>query len=293
MFDEISLTRPYGFLLLLSIFLNDLWFETWYYCWIICDFLAIYCPQGLTRRMKKLSRALDVVLEKIIEEHEQILSGQQDRQRDFIEMLLSLINQPMNPHDEHVYLIDRTNIKAIIIDMISGAYDTSATAIEWTFSELLRHPRAMKHVQEELERVIGMHRMVKETDLANLTYLDMVVKESLRLHPVGPLLVPHESMEDIEINGYYIPKKSRLIINFWAIGRDPNVWSDNVEEFYPERFLNSNIELMGHNFELIPFGSGRRGCPGIQLGLTTIKYVLAQLLHCFDWVLPSGMLPND
>ena len=243
--------------------------------------------------MKKLSKALDVVLEKIIEEHEQILSGQQDRQRDFMDMLLSLINQPMNPHDEHVYLIDRTNIKAIIIDMISGAYDTSATAIEWTISELLRHPRVMKHLQEELERVIGMNRMVKETDLANLTYLDMVVKESLRLHPVGPLLVPHESMEDIEINGYYIPKKSRLIINFWAIGRDPNVWSDNVEEFYPERFLNSNIELMGHNFELIPFGSGRRGCPGIQLGLTTVKYVLAQLLHCFDWVLPSGMLPND
>ena len=243
--------------------------------------------------MKKVSRALDVVFENIIEEHEQIPNGQQDRQRDFIDVLLSLMNQPMNPHDEQVYIIDRTNIKAIIVDMITGTYDTSTTGIEWTFSELLRHPRVMKHVQEELERVIGMNRMVEETDLANLTYLDMVVKESFRLHPIAPLLTPRESMEDIEINGYYIPKKSRLMINFWAIGRDPNVWSDNVEEFYPERFLNSNIDLRGRDFQLLPFGSGRRGCPGIQLGVINVKYVLAQLLHCFDWVLPSGMFSND
>ncbi|KAM3703243.1 hypothetical protein ACB094_04G084700 [Castanea mollissima] len=262
--------------------------------------LADYVPylgaldlQGLTRRMKKVSRALDIVLENIIKEHENIPSGQQDRQMDFIDMLLSLMNQPMDPHDEHAYILDRTKIKAIIIDMISGAYDTSAATIEWTFSELLRHPRVVKQVQAELEGVVGMNRMVEETDLANLTYLDMVVKESLRLHPIGPLLVPHESMEDIELNGYYVPKKSRIIINIWAIGRDSYVWSNNVEEFYPERFINSNIDLRGHDFQLIPFGSGRRGCPGIHLGLRTIKYVLAQLLHCFHWALPSGMLPND
>nr|POE50974.1 cytochrome p450 [Quercus suber] len=159
----------------------------------------------------------------------------------------------MNPHDDHVYIFYRTNINVIILDMISGAYDTSSTAIEWTFSELLRHPRVMKHIQEELEGVVGMKRMVEETDMKYLTYLDMVVKESLRLHPVAPLLVPHESMEDIEINGYYVSKKSRLIINFWAIGQDPNawsdnVWSDNVVEFYPERFMNNNIDLRGRDF---------------------------------------------
>ncbi|XP_050256106.1 cytochrome P450 CYP736A12-like [Quercus robur] len=257
-------------------------------------YLGAFDLQGLTRRMKKCSKALDIVLENIIKEHEKIpSSGQQDLETDFIDTLLSLMNQPMNPHDEQVYIIDRTNIKAIILDMISGAYDTSVAAIEWTFSELLRYPRVMKHVQEELECVVGMNRMVEETDLAKLPYLDTVVKESLRLHPVGPLLVPHESMEDIEVNGYYVPKKSRIIINFWAIGRDPCVWSDNMEEFYPERFINSNIDLKGRDFQLIPFGSGRRGCPGMHLGLTTVKYVLAQLLHCFHWVLPSGMLPND
>uniref|UniRef100_A0A7N2MRS5 Cytochrome P450 n=2 Tax=Quercus lobata TaxID=97700 RepID=A0A7N2MRS5_QUELO len=208
-------------------------------------------------------------------------------------MLLSLMNQPMNAHDENSCKIDRRVIKAIIIDMITAKYDTSAISIEWTISELLRHPRIMKHVQDELERVIGMNRMVEETDLANLTYLGWVIKESFRLHPVAPFLVPRESMEDIEINGYYIPKKSRVMINYWAIGRDPYVWSDNVKEFYLERFINNNIDLKEHDFQLIPFGSGRRGCPGLQLGLTTVTYVLAQLLHCFDWVLPNGMLPND
>ena len=120
--------------------------------------------------------------------------------------------------------------------------------------------------------------------MKNLTYLDMVVKESLRLHPVAPLLVPHESMEDIEVNGYDVSKKSRLLINFWAIGWDLDVWSDNVVEFYPERFMNNNIDLKRRDFQLIPFGSGRRGC---------LKYVLAQLLHYFHWVLPLGILPNE
>ena len=247
----------------------------------------------MTSRIKKLGKTLDVVLENIIQEHEQIPSGPQSCEKDFIDMLLSLMNQPMNPHDENSCKIDRRVIKAIIIDMITATYDTSAISIEWTISELLRHPQIMKQVQDELERVIGMNRMVEETDLANLTYLSMVIKESFRLHPVAPFLIPRESMEDIEISGYYMPKKSLVIINSWAIGRDPYVWSDNVEEFYPKRFINSNIDLKGRDFQLIPFGSGRRGCPGLQLGLTTVTYVLAQLLHSFDWVLPNGMLPND
>ena len=111
--------------------------------------------------MKKCSKALDIVLENIIKDHEKIPSScQQDRETDIIDTLLSLMNQPMNPHDEQVYIIDRTNIKAIILDMISSAYDTSVAAIEWTLSELLRYPRVMKHLQEELERVVGMNRMV-------------------------------------------------------------------------------------------------------------------------------------
>ncbi|WVY96660.1 hypothetical protein V8G54_028811 [Vigna mungo] len=117
--------------------------------------------------------------------------------------------------------------------------------------------------------------------------------ETLRLYPVAPLLVPRECREDVTIDGYCIKKKSRVIVNAWALGRDSKVWSDNAEEFCPERFSNSNVDIKGFDFRLIPFGSGRRGCLGIHLGLTTAKIVLAQLVHCFNWELPLGMSPDE
>ncbi|PRQ16519.1 putative 4-hydroxyphenylacetaldehyde oxime monooxygenase [Rosa chinensis] len=175
------------------------------------------------------------------------------------------MNQPLNPNDEQVHF-DRTNVKAILLDMIKATSDTSAKLIVWSLSELSKHPRIMKNLQEELQTAVGMDRI---------------------------FLVPHESIEDITINGYDIPKKSRIIVNYWSIGRDPNGWSENVEEFYPERFMNNNIDLWEHDFQLIPFGSGRRGCPGLQLGLTTVRLVVAQLVPCFNWELPTGMLPQD
>lgn len=159
-------------------------------------------------------------------------------------------------------------------------------------SELIKHPRVMKEVQKELEQVVGMERMVEEPDLEKLEYLDLVVKESFRLHPVVPLLLPHEAMEDCTIDGYHIPEKSHVMVNVWAIGRDPNVW-DDPEKFIPERFVGSNIDLRGRDFQLIPFGSGRRGCPGMQLGLQVVRLVVAQLVHCFDWELPNNASPEE
>ncbi|KAM1340623.1 hypothetical protein ACFX2H_038989 [Malus domestica] len=246
--------------------------------------------------MKRVGKTFDQLLEKIIQDHEQVSRSEQvqgNHHKDFVDVLLSSIHQPLNPNDEEVYMLERTNAKAILLDMIVGAFDTSATTIVWTLAELLRHPKVMKRLQEELQSVIGMDRMVEESDLPKLDYLSMVVKESLRLHPVAPLLIPHQSMEDITVDGYHIPKKSRVFINIWTIGRDPSVWSDNVEQFYPERFMNSNIDLRGHDFQLIPFGSGRRGCPAMQLALATVRLALGNLLHCFNWGLPSGMLPKD
>lgn len=171
--------------------------------------------------------------------------------------------------------------------------DTSATNIEWAIVELIRHPNVMKKLQEELEKVVGLHRMVLESDLYHLKYLDMVVKEILRLHPPVPLLVPHESLEDCTIpDGFYIPKQSRIIVNAWAIGQDPSVWND-PQNFFPERFTDSQVDVKGRDFELIPFGSGRRGCPGMHLGLTVVRLLLAQLVHAFHWELPNGILPNQ
>ncbi|PQQ08777.1 cytochrome P450 CYP736A12-like [Prunus yedoensis var. nudiflora] len=134
--------------------------------------------------------------------------------------------------------------------------------------------------------------MVEESDLEKLDYLSMVVKETLRLHPVAPLLVPHAATEDCTVSGYHIPKKSRVIINAWAIGRDPSAWTD-AEEFIPERFEGSDVDVRGNHFQLIPFGSGQRRCPGIQLGLAVVQLMLAQLVHCFDWELPNNMLPEE
>nr|XP_004299223.2 PREDICTED: cytochrome P450 CYP736A12-like [Fragaria vesca subsp. vesca] len=265
----------------------------------ISDFipsLSAFDIQGLTKRLKKVSKTADQLLDKIINDHEQAAEtkgGKQGQHEDFVDVLLSFTNQLLNPNDEQVHFLDRENVKAILLDMITAAFDTSATTIIWSLAELMRHPRIMKQLQEELQTVVGMDRMVEESDLPKLDYLNLVVKESFRLHPVAPLLVPHESIKDITIDGYDIPKKSRLIVNFWSIARDPNVWSENVEEFYPERFTNSNIDLRGHDYQLIPFGTGRRGCPGMQLGLTTVRLVLAQLVHCFNWELPNGMLPQD
>lgn len=176
--------------------------------------------------------------------------------------------------------------------MLIAGTDTSASAVEWALSELIRHPRCMKKLQKELEQVVGMGRHVEELHLENLDYLDSVVKETLRLHPVVPLLI-HESVEDCTLDGYHVPRGSRLVINVLSIGRDPNAWKDDPEMFKPERFREGNVDLRGHDFELIPFGSGRRGCPGMQLGLIVVQLLVAQLVHCFDWELPDGMLPSD
>ncbi|XP_041004992.1 cytochrome P450 71AU50-like [Juglans microcarpa x Juglans regia] len=255
----------------------------------LADYIPCIRPfdlQGLTRRMKAVSKILDNFFEKIIDEH--IQSKDENKTNDdFVDVMLRLMGSK-----ESEYSIERSNIKAIILDMLAASMDTSATAIEWALSELIKHPRVMKKLQKELETEVGLKRMVEEADLDRLEYLDMIVKETLRLHPVAPLMIPHEAREDCTVNGFHIPRKSRVMINLWAIGRDPSVWSD-AEKFFPERFVGSNIDLRGRDFQLIPFGAGRRSCPGMQLGLTVFRLVLAQLVHCFDWDLPDNVQPTE
>ena len=251
--------------------------------------------------MKKLSIAIDEILEKIIcdvrrKSLDKELQGEKkDKSMSFIEILLSMMDKPLIPNEDHDqdHTLQLINVKAILVDMIAAGFDTAVTTIEWILSELLKHPDVMARVQRELNDVVGTDRMVEEFDLPKLTYLEMVIMESFRLHPPAPLLVPRESMEDVEINGYFIPRKTRVLINVWAIGRDSSVWSDNAEEFVPERFMDGEIGFRGNDFRFIPFGSGRRGCPGMQLGLAAVRLVVAQFVHCFTWELPNGMLACD
>ncbi|CAN4090069.1 unnamed protein product [Withania somnifera] len=249
-------------------------------------FLDVFDLQGLVRRMKELSKIFDDFFERIIDEHVQDFK-EEKQTKDIVDTMMNIMQS-----GEAEFEFDRRHVKAIMLDMLIASMDTSATSIDWIFSELLRHPKVMKKLQKELEQVVGKNRMVEESDLEKLEYLDMVIKEGFRLHPIAPLLLPHESIEDCTIDGFDIPKGSRILVNTWAIGRDPEVWPE-PEKFTPERFVDSNIDLRGRNFQLLPFGTGRRSCPGLQLGLTIVRLVLAQLVHCFDWELPNGMQPKD
>ncbi|PHT80845.1 hypothetical protein T459_13860 [Capsicum annuum] len=249
-------------------------------------FLDVFDLQGLTHRMKELAKIFDDFLEKVIYEHVQ--DSKEDKQtKDIVDTMMNIMQS-----GEAEFEFDRRNVKAIMLDMLIASMDTSATTIDWIFTELIRHPKVMKKLQNELEQIVGLNRMVEESDLEKLVYLDMVIKEGFRLHPIAPLLVPHESIEDCTIDGFDIPKGSRILVNTWAIGRDPEIWPE-PEKFMPERFVGSNIDLRGRDFQLLPFGSGRRSCPGLHLGLTIVRLVLAQLVHCFDWELPNDMKPND
>ncbi|KAK4411614.1 cytochrome [Sesamum angolense] len=205
---------------------------------------------------ERLRKIFDGFLDKIIDEHAQNKQEKKETE-DFVDTMMSIMES-----GEAEFEFDRRNVKAVLFDLFIAGVDTSATAIEWALSELIRHPQVMKKLQNELETVVGLDHMVEESHLDKLEYLDFVVKETLRLHPVVPLLIPHESTDDCVIDGFHIPKGSRTMVNIWAIGRDPKVWSD-PEVFKPERFIGSNIDLRGHNFQLIPFGVRKTGLPRI------------------------------
>jgi cytochrome P450 len=176
----------------------------------------------------------------------------------------------------------------VVQDLIAGGTDTSAITVEWAISELLRKPEILAKATEELDRVVGRGRLVTETDMTSLPYVEAIVKETMRVHPVAPLLAPHVAREDASVGGYDIPAGTRVLVNVWTIARDPALW-DSPEEFMPERFIGSKIDVKGQDFELLPFGSGRRMCPGYSLGLRVIQVSLANLLHGFAWRLPDGM----
>jgi cytochrome P450 len=164
--------------------------------------------------------------------------------------------------------------------------------VEWAISELLKKPEVIAKATEELDRVIGRGRWVTEKDMPSLPYVDAIVKETMRLHPVAPLLVPRLAREDTTVAGYDIPTGTRVLVSVWSIGRDPELW-DAPEEFMPERFLGSKLDVKGQDYELLPFGSGRRMCPGYSLGLKVIQVSLANLLHGFTWSLPGGMTKGE
>ncbi|PON99517.1 Cytochrome P450, E-class, group I [Trema orientale] len=258
-------------------------------------------PQGLNSRLAKARQALDGFIDKIIDEHidkrARTNGVVDDVDADMVDDLLAFYSDEAKVNESSEDLqnsirLTRDNIKAIIMDVMFGGTETVASAIEWAMAELMRSPEDLKKVQQEIADVVGLGRRMEESDFEKLTYLKCSLKETLRLHPPIPLLL-HETAEDAEVAGYYVPKKSRVMINAWKIGRDKNSWVD-PDSFKPSRFLKDGVpDFKGSNFEFIPFGSGRRSCPGMQLGLYALELAVGHLLHCFTWELPDGMKPSE
>uniref|UniRef100_A0ACD5UWC1 Uncharacterized protein n=1 Tax=Avena sativa TaxID=4498 RepID=A0ACD5UWC1_AVESA len=237
--------------------------------------------QGYVKRMKKLSKMFDRFLEHVLDEHSECPSAVA---KDMVDVML----QFASGHNLEVKL-NRDGVKAFTQDLIAGGTESSAVTVEWAMSELLMKPEAYAKATEELDRLVSRGRWVTEKDMPSLPYVEAIVKETMRLHPVAPMLVPRLSREDTSIQGYDIPAGTRVLVNVWSIGRDPELW-DAPEEFRPERFLNSSLDVKGQDYELLPFGSGRRMCPGYNLGLKMIQVSLANLLHGFQWRLPDGVI---
>ncbi|KAG5612389.1 hypothetical protein H5410_023670 [Solanum commersonii] len=220
------------------------------------------------------------------------LSNKETNRRDYVpkDMVDTLLHLADDPNLEVKLKSDR--LMGLIHDLIAGGTDTSAATIEWAFQELLRQPNIMDKAHQELDRAIGKERWVEEEDFSKLPYIDAIIKETFRLHPLCALLPPHYSIEDCNVAGYDIPKGTIVYVNAWSLGRNSKYW-DRAEEFIPERFIENNIDIKGQNFALLPFGSGRRRCPGYSLGMKLVRTTMANLLHGFNWKLAGDMRPED
>ncbi|MCO5550291.1 hypothetical protein L7F22_066034 [Adiantum nelumboides] len=242
-------------------------------------------PHGYLQRMKATGQQTHALLQGVINARRQEEEGRNEvaaEPRDLLDVLLaaSRNNNPDVPMtDEH--------IMAALLDVFVGGSDTSATAVEWALAELINHPNKMRKLHEELDNVVGKERLVEERDIAGLTYLDYVTKESMRLHPVAPFLIPREAMQECIIGGFKIRRGTHIYVNTLAIGRDSSVWESPLE-FIPERFEKKNIDIKGQNFDFLPFGMGRRRCPGWALGISNIHLMLATLVQGFTWHCVDG-----
>ncbi|XP_020082144.1 oryzalexin E synthase-like [Ananas comosus] len=213
-----------------------------------------------------------------------------EKKGDFLDSLLELHSQSK---------LQRREIITLLMDFFAAASDTTPITVEWVMAELLRNPAVLAKVRAELRETLGPKEEFEESDVARLPFLQAVMKETMRLHPVGPLMLPHKPSETetgvgfVEVAGFAVPIEARVMVNVWAIGRDPEVWAE-PEEFRPERFLGGReSDFRGEDFEFLPFGSGRRACPGMPLAVRMVSLVLGSILHAFDWRLPRGMRPDD
>ncbi|KAH6809410.1 hypothetical protein C2S51_027193 [Perilla frutescens var. frutescens] len=242
---------------------------------------------GLDAKVDRFAKLFDEFLEDVVREHRNREKLGDDAELDFVDILLQFQRENKNNSP-----VEDEAIKALVMDMFAAGTDTTHSAMEWTMTELIRNPTTMKTLQNEVREVAGSKGEIEEEDLEKMPYLKAVFKESLRLHPPVPLLIPRESTQDTKLLGYDVVSGTRVVINAWAISRDPSLW-ENPEEFYPQRFLDSSIDFKGLHFELVPFGAGRRGCPGIAFATAVNELAIAKLVHKFNFALPNEGRQQD
>ncbi|XP_043694266.1 geraniol 8-hydroxylase-like [Telopea speciosissima] len=263
--------------------------------------LAWFDIQGIGRRMKNTVSWFDQMLDSVIDERlktdgerRKVEDDVRKQNKDFLQVLLHQLNLKAKegvPNKTPSLTI--THIKSLLLDVMGAGTKSTSSVVEWAMAELLKHPNIMTKAQEEIEEVVGLNNIVEESHLPKLHYLHGVVKEVLRLHPPAPFLIPRCPSESCTIGGFMVPKGSKVMVNAWAIQRDPIAW-ENPLEFKPERFLRSSIgddeyDFSGKDFRYIPFGSGRRVCVGIPMAERMVPYLLASILHSFKWELPKGV----
>ncbi|KAK3219932.1 hypothetical protein Dsin_013902 [Dipteronia sinensis] len=254
--------------------------------------LKIFDFSGNGNKLKSALLQYDRIVEKLLKEHEEkAVKGNDDpnQRKDLMDIVLEVYN---NPSAE--LKLTKKDIKSFFLDIFLAGTDTSSVAMQWAMGELINHPTAFKKLRDEINTVVGPNRLVKESDTPNLPYLRAVIGETLRLHPPAPLII-RECAEDCKINGSIVKAKTRVLVNVYAIMRDPELWA-HPDEFMPERFLEGSgerigehlMEFKGQNFRFLPFGSGRRGCPGTSLAMFVIHAAVGAMVQCFDWKLKGG-----
>ncbi|XP_042005634.1 salviol synthase-like [Salvia splendens] len=238
----------------------------------------------LKKRVLVIHKDIDRILEEVIHQHR--IANNDEHHEDILDVLLKYQQDGLD------FSLTKDNVKSVIVDMLAGGSETSGTTVEWAMAELVKNPRILEKAQEEVRRVFDEEGTIEESRIQECKYLKLVVKETLRMHPALPLMLPRKCRETTEVDGFVIPENSRVIVNGWAINRDPNYWKD-ANTFQPERFLDNLVDFKGNNFEFLPFGSGRRMCPGMSFGLANVEFPLALFLYHFDWKLGGGIKPQD
>ncbi|XP_019059549.1 PREDICTED: isoflavone 2'-hydroxylase-like [Tarenaya hassleriana] len=246
----------------------------------LCDFfpfLRWVGYKGIEKNMERVFRMRDSYLQKLIEEIGEERSSRVSKDKSSNPTLMETL---LSFQDSDPEFFSDNIIKSVVLVMFTAGADTMAVTLEWVMSLLLSNPEALLKLREEIDENVGPNNLVTDADLAKLPYLRCVINETLRLYPPTPLLLPHSSSESCCIGGYTVPKGTTLIVNTWAMHRDPDVWED-PECFRPERFEGVIGEHDG--FRFIPFGTGRRACPGANMAIRMVSLAIGMLVRCFDW----------